>query len=89
MSDAARALPDDTIELGAQGELRLPDRLREALGWKEGEALRVRVAEDGSLRIDAVGEGIRKARGMLRARSGGTSLVDELIEQRRREADRE
>lgn len=88
MSNAARVLSDDTIELGAEGELRLPTRLTTSLGWKEGDVLRVRLAEDGSLHIDAVGDGIQKARGMLRAYSGGRNLAEELIDQRRREADR-
>lgn len=89
MSEAAKTPEDDEIELGAQGELKLPAWLREALGWREGEPLRARIVGKGTLQVDTIGEGIRKARGMLRAHTGGRSLVDELAGERRSEADRE
>jgi hypothetical protein len=89
MSDAAKVLPDDRIELGTEGELILPARLREALGRREGEPLRARIIGRGTLQVDTIGDDIRKARGMLRAHTGSRSLVDELEGERRREADRE
>jgi bifunctional DNA-binding transcriptional regulator/antitoxin component of YhaV-PrlF toxin-antitoxin module len=89
MSDAAKALLDDEVALGTEGELVLPARLREALGWREGEPLRARIIGRGTLQVDTIGEDIRKARGMLRAHTGSRSLVDELEGERRREADRE
>ncbi|XXY21288.1 hypothetical protein WME88_16880 [Sorangium sp. So ce216] len=89
MSKAAKALQSGEIEIGTQGELKLPAWLREALGWREGEPLRARIIGRGTLQVDTISEDIRKARGMLRAHTAGRSLVDELGSERRSEAGRE
>ncbi|MBI4273783.1 MAG: AbrB/MazE/SpoVT family DNA-binding domain-containing protein [Rhizobiales bacterium] len=78
-----------TVELGAGGRLVIPAPMREALGMKPGDRLNVRL-EGRELRIYSLAEGLRRARAIVRKFvPEGVSLVDELIADRRREAERE
>lgn len=78
-----------TVELGAGGRLVIPAPMREALGMKSGDRLNVRL-EGRELRIYSLAEGLRRARAIVRKFvPEGVSLVDELIADRRREAERE
>jgi AbrB family looped-hinge helix DNA binding protein len=75
------------IQMGAQGRLVVPARLRKVLGMNPGDALVARV-EDGRLIIEkaeAVKRRVRAAFGKLKERS----LAAELIADRRDEARRE
>lgn len=72
-----------SVRFGAQGRLVVPSPLREALGFKPGDALVVRV-QDGRLVVESRESVVRR----IRERFGlpGRNVVDELIADRRREA---
>lgn len=71
------------VRFGAQGRLVVPVPLREALGFKPGDALVVRV-QDGQLVVESRESVVRRMQ--ERFATPGRSLVDELIAERRREA---
>jgi AbrB family looped-hinge helix DNA binding protein len=71
------------------GKLVIPAELRRELGLKIGEEVIVRV-EDGELRILSRDEAVRRAQESVRRHlKGSRSLVDELIAERRAEAERD
>ena len=72
-----------SIRFGAQGRLVVPSPLREALGFKPGDPLVVRVHE-GRLVVESRESVVRR----IQQRFGlpGRNVVDELIAERRREA---
>ncbi len=82
---AETPLPSETVTLGPEGCLRLPDRLRHLLGWQEGDKLVMTADDRGDVKILTVHDAVCGARGMLSAQVSGRLLADELIEARRRE----
>ncbi len=75
-----------SIRLGAQGRLVVPVALREALGFKAGDQLVVRV-QDGRLVVESRESVVRRVQELFGA--PGRNLVEDLIAERRREAGRE
>lgn len=75
-----------SVRLGAQGRLVVPAALREALGFKTGDQLVVRV-QDGRLVVESRESVVRRVQERFGA--PGRNLVKELIAERRREARRE
>ena len=72
--------------IGPGGRVVIPAAYRQALGIKEGDAVFIRLDGDG-LRVVSDDTEVFEVREMLaRYVPAGTSLVDELIEERRREA---
>jgi AbrB family looped-hinge helix DNA binding protein len=71
------------------GRVIIPSHIREFLHFKVGDTVILRV-DDGELRVISQAEAIRRAQ-MLVAQyiPSSVSLVDELIEERRREAAKE
>ena len=80
MSDTSTPV---SVRFGAQGRLVVPLPLREALGFKPGAPLVVRV-QDGRLLVESRESVVRR----VQERFGlpGGNVVDELIADRRREA---
>lgn len=71
------------------GRIVLPAACRRALGIQVGDDLIARL-EDGELRLMTVAEAVRRAQALVRrAIPDGPSLADELLTDRRAEADRE
>jgi AbrB family looped-hinge helix DNA binding protein len=96
---AARAGSDSTpqppapkptkIRLGPDGRVVIPAAFRDALGLKEGDVLFARI-EDGEIHLLTTAAAIRRTQALVREFvPEGVSLVDELIEDRRREVERE
>jgi bifunctional DNA-binding transcriptional regulator/antitoxin component of YhaV-PrlF toxin-antitoxin module len=83
---AQTSLPSETVTLGPEGQVRLPDRLRHLLGWQEGDKLVMTADDRGDVKTLTVHDPVCGARGMLSARASGQPRADELIEERRREA---
>jgi bifunctional DNA-binding transcriptional regulator/antitoxin component of YhaV-PrlF toxin-antitoxin module len=81
-------LPSETVTLGPEGQVRLPDRLRHLLGWQAGDKLVLTADDRGDVKVLTVHDAVCGARGTLSARASGQLLADELIEERRREAER-
>lgn len=71
------------------GQIAIPAEYRQALGISIGDEVRLRL-DDGELRLFTLGEAIRQFQELVRAHvPEGVSLVDELIAERRVEAERE
>lgn len=77
------------VRVGSQGRLVLPRRLREQLGAEEGTVYQASV-EDGRLILETRESLLsRMQREIVDALDAPRSLADELIAERRGEADRE
>ena len=87
---ATPALPDRVkLRLGPGGRIVIPAVFRKAMQVSEGDRLMARVV-DGELRLITPKMGVRLAQKMVRESIPGTdSLADSLIEERRREFERE
>ncbi len=75
-----------TVRFGAQGRLVVPAPMREALGFKTGDPLVVRV-QDGRLVVEGRESVVRRVQEQFGV--PGRNLVDEFIAERRQEARRE
>lgn len=83
------ALRPTKLRLGPDGQLDIPSSFREALGLKEGNAL-IALVEDGEIHLLTMAAAAHRARVLVRQFvPEGISLVDELLEDRRREVERE
>lgn len=78
------------LEVGPGGRVHLPARVLEALGVREGSTI-VSHLEGDSLRMISSRQAARRFKASFQAFApkGGPSLADELIADRRREAERE
>jgi antitoxin PrlF len=77
------------IRLGPDGRIVVPAGFREVLGLKEGDVLFGRL-EDGEIHLLTPQTAARRAQSIIRQFvPEGVSLVDELIEDRRREVEHE
>ncbi|HZP75692.1 MAG TPA: AbrB/MazE/SpoVT family DNA-binding domain-containing protein [Pseudolabrys sp.] len=77
------------VQLGADGQVALPEVIRDALQLREGETL-IATVEDDEIRLMTIPVAVRKAQALIRQYiPEGVSLVDELLEDRRREVERE
>jgi AbrB family looped-hinge helix DNA binding protein len=71
------------------GRIVIPSEYRRALGLCAGDTVHLRL-EDGEIRVFTLEHAIRKAQELVRQYvPEGVSLVDELIAERRAEAERE
>ena len=77
------------VVVGDRGRLVLPSRVRTELGLKPGSRLLLSTEEDGSLRLRPYRSVANQSRGMLGLTPAGKSMVDELLTDRRREAESE
>jgi AbrB family looped-hinge helix DNA binding protein len=77
------------VRLGPDGRIVIPAAFREALGLKDGQVLFAHL-EEGEIALLTATAAARRARAIIRKYvPDGISLVDELIEDRRREVERE
>ena len=77
------------LRLGPDGRVLIPAALREALGLSEGDTL-IATIDDGELNLLTRRAAVRRAQAIVQQFvPKGVSLVDELIEDRRREVERE
>jgi AbrB family looped-hinge helix DNA binding protein len=77
------------VRLGSSGEIAIPHAIIKTLGLKEGDTLIV-TADDDEIRLMTIPTAVRKAQAIVRQYvPAGVSLVDELLEDRRREVERE
>jgi AbrB family looped-hinge helix DNA binding protein len=73
------------VHLGAKGRVVLPASIRRALGLEQGAELLVRVEGDGIV-LEPRGAALRRLRSFFDGVPPGSSLVDEVLAERRREA---
>jgi len=84
------AQKDTAIVIGDRGRLVLPSAVRAALGLRQGTRLLLSTEPDGSLRLRPYAAVANESRGLLAGLApAGVSLVDELLAERRAEAQRE
>lgn len=77
------------VEIDESGTLKFPSEMLEAAGLEAGQSILVSLTEDG-LELLSQDAALRRARKILRKYvPEGVSLSDELIAERRREAQRE
>lgn len=82
-------MPAQRVRIIEGGKLVIPASMRRELGIGTGDTVLVDVA-DGELRVRSLSKAIARAQAILRRHvPEGVSLVDELIADRRREAERE
>ena len=84
----AMALSEHVVNVGPQGRIVIPARIRRELGLGEGTALALRT-EGGRLILEPRGEVLRRMRERYSRIAGKERLADELIRDRRAEARRE
>lgn len=78
-----------TTDIGRDGRIVIPAAMREAMGVKEGSKL-VLLMKGETLEVFTVEAGVRRVQRLVRQWSkGGRSMVDELLEDRRREVEDE
>lgn len=78
------------IVVGDRGRVVLPSRVRTELGLEPGSRLLLSTEKDGSLRLRPYRSVADQNRGMLAGLApAGKSMVDELLAERRREAELE
>ncbi len=86
-SDLGKPLEQVSTVVGKGGRIVIPAPYRKALGIKEGDAVFIKL-EGEDLRIVSDETEVRRVREMIdRYVPEGVSLVDELIRERRREAE--
>jgi AbrB family looped-hinge helix DNA binding protein len=76
------------ITVGERGRVVLPSAVRRQLDLKPGTPMLLSTEDDGSLRLRSYRAVAEQSRGLLRQLPGG-SMVDDLLAERRAEADRE
>jgi len=77
------------VALGERGRLVLPAKLRRRLDWQPGDRLIITVDDEVGLRLVSAREQARRLRGLYRDLAPKRSLADELIAERRKDAQRE
>jgi|HubBroStandDraft_6_1064221.scaffolds.fasta_scaffold185142_2 AbrB family looped-hinge helix DNA binding protein len=82
-------MPSVKVRLGPEGRVVIPAPMREALGLKEGDVLFARL-EGGEIKLLTPKAAMLRAQAIVRSFvPEGVSLADELIAERRREAEQE
>lgn len=86
--DAMARRNESEVRIGPQGRLVIPAPIRKALGLRRGDVLTARV-EDERLVLEKREHILARLKGRFAGISSDTSLVEELIAERRSEARRE
>ena len=81
-------LSESTTKLTEGGKIVLPAEYRKALNLNVGDEL-VMFLEAGEIRVVPRAEALRRAQELVSRYAGSRSLADELIEERKVEANRE
>lgn len=79
----------EQVTIGERGRLVLPASVRSELGLKPGTRMLLSTEDDGSLRLRPYRAVADESRGLYADIGKGTSLVDELLAERRAEAEQE
>ncbi len=79
----------EQVTIGDRGRLVLPSSIRSALDLKPGTRMLLSTEADGSLRLRPYRAVADASRGLFAGLAGAGSLVDELVTERRAEAQRD
>ena len=85
----AHTIDRAVVAVGDRGRIVLPAAIRRSLGLRPGDHLLVEVQPDHSLRLIPRDVAARRDRGAFAQLRTESSLVDELIAERREEGDRD
>lgn len=78
---------EHVVHMGSGGRFVIPARLRKAIGLRPGDPVILRLGEEGLI-VTTPARAVRAAQAIVRGHvSGRRSLSDELVEERRREAE--
>lgn len=77
------------VRLGDRGRLVLPAAVRERLGLEAGDMLLLNIESDSGIRLEKLSDAADEAMGLFAHIAPGRRLVDELLLERRQEAERE
>ncbi len=83
-----KSITQTEVQLGPQGRLVIPARLRRSLGFESGDSLIARI-EEGRLILEKAETIKRRLKSRFAHLPPTTSLAEELIAERREEAKRE
>jgi AbrB family looped-hinge helix DNA binding protein len=89
--DALRSVPDVRLKIDSAGRMVIPAEMRSAMMVKPGDTVTAEVT-DGEFRIVSPGVALKRIQAFakeFKAKNPGLSVVDELIADRRAEAQRE
>lgn len=75
-----------TLYLDSEGRLTLPDPIRQELGLGEGDRFILTISGKGVLQLMSLKQQVNSLRGILKNPTPEKSVVDELIQERRRSA---
>ncbi len=75
-----------TLYLDDEGRLPLPDSVRQELGLVEGDRFILTISETGVIQLTSLRQQVHSLRGILKNPTPEKSVVDELIQERRRSA---
>ncbi|MBD1843384.1 AbrB/MazE/SpoVT family DNA-binding domain-containing protein [Cyanobacteria bacterium FACHB-63] len=78
-----------TVELGEDGALVLPETVRHQLSLQPGDLFILTLSADGTLHLTSLRSQLRSLRGIFKDIAVNTPLSDELIRDRRQEAQQE
>ncbi len=79
-----------TVKIIEGGKLVIPAKMRRAMGIERGDSVVVELMPDGDLRVRPLAAAVKRAQAIVRGFvKGEGSLVEELIAERRAEAERE
>ena len=78
-----------TLELSEDGALGLPDAIRHQLSLQTGDRFILTLNPDGTLHLTNLRSQLRSLRGIFKDIAADTNLSDELIRDRRQEAQQE
>lgn len=79
-----------TVKIIEGGKLVIPAKMRRAMGIERGNSVVVELMPDGDLRVRPLAAAVKRAQAIVRGFvKGEGSLVEELIAERRAEAERE
>ncbi|HEY9703763.1 MAG TPA: AbrB/MazE/SpoVT family DNA-binding domain-containing protein [Allocoleopsis sp.] len=73
------------IALEDEGRLSIPKKVQEILNLTSGDRLILTVQNDGKMQLVSLKQQVKKMRGLLKDKSPEINLVDELIQERRKE----
>ncbi|MBE9013924.1 AbrB/MazE/SpoVT family DNA-binding domain-containing protein [Pseudanabaenaceae cyanobacterium LEGE 13415] len=78
-----------TVVLGEDGTLVLPETVRHQLSLQPGDRFILTLNSDGTLHLTNLRSQLRSLRGIFKDSAANTNLSDELIHDRRQEAQQE
>ena len=73
------------LDIEPEGRLTLPQEIQQILNLESGYRLILTLEDNGTLQLVSLKNQVKKLRGLLKDKSPGRNLGDELIQERRQE----